>query len=116
MEVVRKIHCAASTGLRAGLAMRTDPVGNATPNTAERSTLPERADLPLQRRRNIGKTRIFRTTDICKVCWHVDGNLETVCNACAKARTCAVHKSIAVSRADVDAVLPAGTNGSDFFQ
>jgi hypothetical protein len=69
------------------------------------------ADLPLQRRRDIGKTGISRTVDTCKVCWRVDEKFETVCNACAQARICAVQKSIAVSRADIDAVLDLQTAG-----
>ena len=90
--------------------MLADPVGNATPNTAERSTFPGGwADLPLQRWRDIGKPGIFGTANICKVRRRVHKKFETVRNSSAQTCICAVHKSIAVPRAEIDAVFDLQT-------
>jgi hypothetical protein len=90
--------------------MPADPVGNATPNTADRSTFPgDWADLPLQRRCYIGKTGIFGTADFCKVRRRIHENFETVCNSGAQARIRAVNNSIVASRAEIDAILDLQT-------
>jgi hypothetical protein len=90
--------------------MLADPVGNARPNTAERSTFPrDWADLPLQRRRDIGKTRILGTANICKVRRRVHKKFKTVRNSSTQTCICAVHKSIAVAHAEIDAVLDLQT-------
>ena len=85
--------------------MPADPVGNATPNTADRSTFPGTGLICHFSAGDIGKAGLLGAADICKICRRIHEKFETVCNSSAQARIRAVNKSIAVSRAEIDPVL-----------
>src|SRR5216684_7903997 len=89
--------------------MLAEPVGNATPNTAERSTF---LGIVLICHFTAGATsenpEPSRPRTFAKYVGRPQ-EFETVCNACAQTCICAVHKPTAVSPTGINAVLDLQT-------